>query len=221
MAKVASRNRTICYVDGFNLYYGMRDAGLRDCYWLDIRQMAGRLVRPPFVLERTKYFTARVSGARPGDSPVKASEREDSRRRQALYLEALETIRALEIYEGTYLLKRESCRLCGKSVIRAEEKMTDVSIATEMLTDAFLDRFDSAVVVSADSDLAPPMIAIKAHFPHKAIACVFPPKRQSWKLRQLADTTVQLWRRTLERSQLPLEIEKPGGITLRRPPEWQ
>src|SRR5690348_14551023 len=124
MAKVAGRNRTICYIDGFNLYYGMRDAAMRDCYWLDVRRMAARLVRPPFVLERTKYFTARVSGGRKGDSIEKAAEREDSRRRQAVFLAALAKIRGLEIYEGTYLLKPESCRLCGKTVIRAEEKMT-------------------------------------------------------------------------------------------------
>lgn len=116
------RYRTICYVDGFNLYYGIRDSGLTHCKWLDVRKMAMSLVRLPFVLTQTKYFTARISGAHPGDSEGKARLRELSRKRQVVYLEALDTIKFLDVYEGTYYLKRDYCRSCNADFMRPEEK---------------------------------------------------------------------------------------------------
>ena len=32
--------RVIVYIDGFNLYYGLRAAGLQRYYWLDLRRFA-------------------------------------------------------------------------------------------------------------------------------------------------------------------------------------
>ena len=32
-------NRVMVYVDGFNLYFGMVDAGLPHCKWLDINKL--------------------------------------------------------------------------------------------------------------------------------------------------------------------------------------
>lgn len=215
-----TRKRTICYVDGFNLYFGIVEAGLRDRLWLNIRDMAAKMVRLPHVLAGTKYFTARVSGARPTDSPTKAAERESARLRQVCYLEALETLRGLEILEGHFLLKRDHCRLCKSDFFRPEEKMTDVRIATEVITDAFLNRFDTALIVSADGDLVPPITAIREHFPQKRIVVAFPPNRYSRELTEVAHHVFNVWPRTLERSQLPLQVVKRDGTVLNKPAEW-
>ena len=212
--------RTICYVDGFNLYYGIKDAGLTHCKWLDIRAMASALVQLPFVLAGTKYFTARISGNHPATTPEKAHDREAARQRQATYLEALETITHLDVFEGQYYLKRDYCRACKADFLRPEEKMTDVCIATEVVADAFLNRFDSAVIVSGDSDLVPPIMMVKQHFPHKRVVVAFPPCRTSSHLRQVADDVISVWPRTLERSQLPATIHKRDGVSLHRPTEW-
>jgi uncharacterized LabA/DUF88 family protein len=40
------------------------------------------------------------------------------------------------------------------NVIKTEEKGSDVNLAVHMLNDAWLDKFDCAVLVSNDSDLA-------------------------------------------------------------------
>jgi uncharacterized LabA/DUF88 family protein len=186
-----------------------------------MRAMAAEMVRLPHVLVGTKYFTARVSGARQGDSPEKAAERERGRLRQNIFLEALETLESLQIYEGHYLLKRDHCRECKKEYYRPEEKMTDVCIATEMVADAFLDRFDSALVVSGDGDLVPPIQAIKLHFPHKRVIVAFPPRRKSLHLTALADATFSIWERTFTKCQLPEAITKHDGTVLTRPTEWQ
>lgn len=199
----------------------MKQGGLRDCYWLDIQKLANALVRPPFQLQRTKYFTARIAGACPGDTPSKQVEREASRRRQQVFLEAIETLRFFDVIEGHFLLKREHCRACNADVMRPEEKMTDVRIATELLTDAFLHRFDSALIISGDSDLVPPIEAVKLHFPNKSIVVAFPPGRSSSDLAQAADVVMNIWPKTLRKCQLPETVVKRDGSALSRPIEWQ
>ena len=42
--------------------------------------------------------------------------------------------------------------------------MTDVNIAVELLQDAFQDAFDTAILISADSDLIAPIAAVKRSF---------------------------------------------------------
>ena len=52
--------RTIVYIDGFNLYYGL----LRQCApfkWLDLQKFSRRLVSPDNNVVAVKYFTSRVN----------------------------------------------------------------------------------------------------------------------------------------------------------------
>ena len=53
--------RVIVYVDGFNLYYGLKDSGLRRYYWLDIQKLAENLLKPNQRLVTVRYFTTRIS----------------------------------------------------------------------------------------------------------------------------------------------------------------
>ena len=53
--------------------------------------------------------------------------------------------------------------------IRHEEKMADVNIANQLLLDAMEGKFDSAFLISGDSDLVPPIRTIKTRFPDKKI----------------------------------------------------
>ena len=52
--------RVIAYIDGFNLYYGLRAAGWRRYYRLDLRRLAENLLRPGQTLATVRYFSARV-----------------------------------------------------------------------------------------------------------------------------------------------------------------
>ena len=150
--------RALVYVDGLNLYHGLRDRGWRRYYWLDARRLAERLLLPDQTLVAVRYFTARVS-AEPGNP--------DKPRRQNAYLEALATLPDLSIHYGQYEAREERCRQCGRTWLRREEKMTDVNIAVEMLGDAADDAFDTAILVSADSDLVGPVRA-RARTPRQA-----------------------------------------------------
>ena len=52
--------RVAAYIDSFNLYYGLRSKGWRRYYWLDLRRLAERLLRPGQQLAAVRYFTTRV-----------------------------------------------------------------------------------------------------------------------------------------------------------------
>ena len=53
--------RVIAYIDGFNLYYGMREKGWQRYYWLNIQALVQGLLREDQKLAVVKYFTALVS----------------------------------------------------------------------------------------------------------------------------------------------------------------
>jgi hypothetical protein len=54
--------RVVAYIDGFNLYFGLRSKGWKGYYWLNIRALAQNLLKPDQALVSTKYFTARITG---------------------------------------------------------------------------------------------------------------------------------------------------------------
>ena len=160
--------RVAVYIDGFNLFYGLRDKGWRRYYWLDARKLAENLLRPGQTLTAVRYFTARVYPD--AEDPGKVA-------RQNTYLEALGTISGLSTHYGHFLPRTRRCPNCGQLSQTYEEKMTDVNIAVEMVRDAQEDLFDAAIVVSADSDLSRPITAIRERFPDKRTIVAFPPNR--------------------------------------------
>jgi uncharacterized LabA/DUF88 family protein len=199
--------RVIAYIDGFNLYFGLRDKGWKRFLWLNIQQMSGRLLKPDQVLVSTKYFTSRI-----GSPPDKAD-------RQNLFLEAIGTLPGVEIFYGNYQVNPRVCSRCRKIDHIRSEKMTDVNIATEMLTDAFLDKFDTAILISADGDLKTPVVRI-AQTAGKRVIVVFPPERKSYTLQSVATATMFMGRAVLANSQFPEKVIKADGFVLERPKNW-
>ena len=204
-------NRVVGYIDGFNLFFGLRDSGLRRYYWLNPELLIQNLMKPWQTLAGVRYFSARISPS-PGDP--------DKHLRQQTYLEAVETLAGVEAIYGQYLSKSRQCRACGAQWQQAEEKMTDVNIAVRLLADAMDDAFDTAMIVSADSDLVPPVEALRARFPAKRIIIASPPKRHSVRLAAAANSSFTIGRKKLQDSQLPDTITKPDGFVLARPASW-
>lgn len=208
------------YIDGFNLYFGLRDQGWKRYYWLNLRLLVSNLLQADQTLGHIKYFTARISsGDRTTPQRLKAAL-EEKRRRQSAYLEALSTLKDLTIYEGHYLPKVITCFKCNNSWPHPEEKMTDVNIATELLLDAFNDRFDTALIVSGDSDLVPPVKAVRTVFPSKRIIMAFPPGRVSDRLRREASGFLTVSEAKFRKSMFPDRVLKKDGFVLERPESW-
>jgi len=202
-------NRVIAYIDGFNLYFGLKEKGWRRFYWLNVQLLVQNLLKFNQELVMTKYFTARVIG-----SP-------DKQKRQSVFIEALETLPNLKIFYGKYQLNPRECPSCGSKNLVPNEKMTDVNIAVEMLLDAVNNEFDMALLLSADSDLTPPVSAIKNTFPHKRIIIAFPPKRESVELSNIAHACLRIGRANFARSLFPDKVKKADGFILQRPPTWK
>jgi uncharacterized LabA/DUF88 family protein len=201
--------RVVAYVDGYNLYHGLRDKGWGWFYWLDIRSMAHNLLKPGQTLVRTKYFTTIVR--RPADK----------RKRQGVFLEALHTLSDFEIFYGHWLSNPLTCRKCGHTYEAYHEKMTDVNIAVELMSDAFQDHLDTALLVSGDSDLVGLVKAIRTLFAHKRVVVAFPPARQSAALKAAAHAYTRIGRNVLAKSVFPARVVKPDGLVLKRPVEWR
>ncbi len=203
-----NRERVAIYIDGFNLYFGLKDSGWRKYYWLNMQTFANSLVKSGGEAVSVKYFTARISGP------------PDKQKRQSDYLDALASLPNLQILFGKYVKSPQRCPLCRRRFMCPEEKMTDVKIAVELLSDAFRDVFDRAIVVSADADLVPPIQAVRTFFPFKKIVAAFPPKRHSDDLRRAASATFRIGESYFNRNQLPRNVTTLHGYIVRRPADW-
>jgi len=200
--------RVVAYVDGFNLYYGLRSKGWKRFYWLNIPDLIRLFLRPGQRLVKTKYFTTIVQ------------QPEDKRLRQAVFLDALRTLPDFSIYYGQFLSDTKVCHNCGYTYTTYHEKMTDVNIAVELMADALKDLFDVAFLVSADSDLVGPVRLIKRLFHPKRVVAIFPPDRFSSQLEQISNGILHINHVELSKSQFPEEVVTPGGVILRRPNQW-
>ena len=201
--------RLIAFIDGFNLYYGLREKRWKRFYWLNLQAVVRNLLKPAQVLVTTKYFTTIVK------------QPEDRRKRQAVFLEALQTLSDFHIYYGQFLSDTVTCRNCGHRYTTYHEKMTDVNLSVELMSDAFQDQFDVALLVSADSNLVEPAKAVARLSQSKRVVVVFPPGRSSFALKQAADGLIYLGRNVLAKSMFPDSVVKPDGIVLRRPAQWR
>jgi uncharacterized LabA/DUF88 family protein len=200
--------RVIAYIDGFNLYFGLKAARWKRFYWLNVQSLVRNLLKGEQDLVFTKYFTSRVSYP------------PDKERRQSTYIEALETLSDFQVHYGHYQANPQRCRECGTKTMVPSEKMTDVNIAVELLSDAYQDKFDVALLISADSDLTAPLLTIKSLFPEKRIIVAFPPQRHSAQLERIAHGSFQIGRASLAKSGFPDSVPKAGGFILKKPSEW-
>lgn len=200
--------RVISYIDGFNLYFGLKRKVWKRYYWLNVQKLSNNLLSKDQSLIATKYFTSRIA------SPP------DKVKRQNTFLEALSTLDHFKIYYGKYQMNSQECKRCGNIWPSPNEKMTDVNISVELLSDAFQDKFDTALLISGDSDLTGPIKKIHELFPQKRIVIAFPPETFSFELSKIADAHFTIGRKRLSDSVFDDEVKKKDGFILKRPNRW-
>ncbi len=204
-------NRVISYIDGFNLYFGLRAKGWRKYYWLDPAAMTKAFLKPHQQFRHCHYFTARIH--------TKTNNSQNAKR-QTLWLDALATRADITSHFGYYLQKKKQCDACGATWISHEEKMTDVNIAAQLLVDAYEDRYDTAIIVSGDSDLTMPIKKVRERFANKRLIVAFPPARRSAQLSKAAHGHFVIGADKLRKNLLPNEITTSFGYVVKRPSEW-
>lgn len=208
--------RTRVYVDGYNLFYSCLK---RSPYkWLDPYSLATRQL-PRNSISRLRYFTARVN-ARPHD-PAQPQ-------RQEVYLRALATVPQIDLHFGHFLTHTvqmpqaeawNSGRYNPVSVVKTEEKGSDVNLASHLLMDAFDDLFEAAIIVSNDSDLAEPIRLVKERFGKTIGLLHHRSTRVSGKLRPLANFIRSFHSGALLKAQFANELRDENG-TFFKPSAW-
>jgi uncharacterized LabA/DUF88 family protein len=213
----------IVYIDGLNLYNGsVKHTSFK---WLDLGALSAALL-PGRTIKRIRYFTAVV---------VDFQHDPQASTRQGMYLRALRTIPNLIVHRDGWfsqdarmlpqypLAYRDPTRppVCVQ-VLRMEEKRTDVDIATHLLVDCFSNDFDEAVVISNDSDLAPPIETVKSKY-GKRIG-VINPHRPYWMSSHLREAATyaysQINKSLLAKCQFPPTITDAAGRTIAKPASW-
>ena len=217
--------KTIVYVDGSNLYYGLlRRSAFK---WLDLYRLFQEhaLGHDADVVE-VRYYTAPVLG-RMSDDP-------ESSQRQRTYLQALRKMppNKVTIIEGKIMAETPVLRLvhplpeCPSlthvKVHDFTEKKTDVNLAADLITGAWTGAYEQAVVCSNDTDLEGALRAVRENHPAVRLGLVAPiPSNDSRKiaadLKKYADWSKVLSPVHLERSLLP---DKIPSTALRRPERW-
>lgn len=174
---MTNTKRVTFYIDGFNFYFGLKrtkrsDRDWQKFYWIDVVKLCESFLGENQVLEKVIYFTASPL------SPQKNS-------RQSAFLNANKLINGdrFEIVRGKYMEKHITCPYCKGDITRPEEKKTDVNISIRMVEDCVMGTTDVVALVSADSDLVPPMELIQRLFPSIAIKVYFPPSNYSSDLK--------------------------------------
>jgi uncharacterized LabA/DUF88 family protein len=207
--------RTVVYVDGFNLYYGaVKGTPFK---WLNILRLC-QLLLPKNQIVQLKYFTAAVTGrAKDPGQP----------NRQRLYLRALQTSPGLEIIYGHFLEHAVMMPVASPaagapkyvSVIKTEEKGSDVNIAAHMINDGYQGRYQVAILVSNDSDLVEPVWLVRNEL--KLPVGVLNPfiHSPSYELRKFATFVKPIRKGVLSACQFPPTLTDSSG-TFHKPPTW-
>ncbi len=205
--------KTFVYVDGFNLYYrALKGTTFK---WLNVEALCGFLL-PKASVQQINYYVARVT-ARPHDL--------DQPNRQNTYFRALRTIPTLRIIEGSFLSKPatlplESDMTKFARVIKTEEKGSDVNLATHLIHDGHLGRYEQAVVITNDSDLAEPMRIVRDEL-KLPIGVLYPSKYLNPQLQSVVSPhfAKPIRQGVLKVSQFP-DLLKDSTGTFHKPDSW-
>lgn len=217
---------TSVYVDGFNLYNRRLKREPR-FKWLNLRKLAENVLRAPHVVDRVCYYTARVSPVIDAAAPA----------RQQAYMKALRSAANVEIFEGTFALSKAWAFLAepplakpdefvwpepGPACVQvkvAREKGSDVNLAAHLVRDGFQGRYEAAVVISSDSDLAEPIRIVREEL-GKVIGVIRPTRKPSGSLAAAATFCIGFQDSALAKSQFADAIDLASGERLARPEGW-
>jgi len=206
------------YIDGFNLYYGMKSTYRRRYMWLDVVELV-RQLRPGDQVVVVRYFTAIVK-----NEPAAAAN-------QTTYLDALNAHNGalVDTRVGRFKIKTIGrCKICRQDFLCTcptayqsyEEKETDVALGVAMVDDAALGVGDVSLLISADSDLLPAIRSVQRITPCRGIYVALPPANQP-RFRSIPGAGVfHIREAALRAAQLPPTVSHPSGRTLNRPSKW-
>jgi uncharacterized LabA/DUF88 family protein len=194
------------YIDGFNVYNAILDH-CPQYLWLNYYRFAQNMMLSADTLSGVTYFSAYADW-----EPAEKAKHQE-------YVFLLHNS-GVHITLGRFKVKKRWCELHGHECVKHEEKQTDVNIAVAVLGDAANNRFDRAIIISADSDLVPIVRAVRDLGKRVKVGVMTPVGRESIDLVAAADFRCHMTEEMLAQSQFPA-ISIISGHTIIRPPPRQ
>lgn len=196
------------YFDGFNVYHSVAEQLPRHCKWADYSRIADQLLASDEHAEIIKLFTAL-----PEWKPAKVA-------RHRIFAKAQEHS-GVEVIMGKFKGWDMSCKNCGSTWQKHEEKESDVNIAIHIVADVLQNLVDTIYLVTADSDLGPVAKMVKSINPNVRIVSVAPVgMRHPRSIRAHADFVLSLTEDMFVNARLPEEIDTANGRKITCPPEY-
>ncbi|MEK7616096.1 MAG: NYN domain-containing protein [Patescibacteria group bacterium] len=144
---MTKQERISIFIDGSNTYFKLRsfDVGLTDLVHFDYRGLGTWLTHGRFIVD-CRYYVG-VVRAEEGNVKAQALRQEQQR----LFAHLLSPSQNFVIQKG-YLIKSGG---------KYHEKGVDVELAVDLLVGAYENLYDTAILISSDSDLVPAVKKVK------------------------------------------------------------
>lgn len=196
------------YIDGYNLYYSLRNNAMYNLLWLDIEKFCSKFLITNQELNRIYFFTSTWQ------------EKPESEKRANNYYSAIKAVSGekFKVIKGKFSQKEHKCMNCNYEKAFVEEKWTDVNVSVKMLMGAFKQEYDIAYLISADSDYVPLVETLVGEL-DKDIRVLFPPNLYSEDLKKRARESKDISPNWFRECQLP-EVVKAYDKEFRKPDEW-
>jgi NYN domain len=217
--------RTIVYIDALNLYYrALRFTGHK---WLNLEALSRASLPAHCQITRINYYYAPVSGRTDPGAPG----------RQSVYLRALKTTTIVHTFQGNFIAKEAWAGLARKREFRphpwwafiyprpvvvrvwkTEEKGSDVNLGCHLVRDAFQGKFETAAVLTNDTDLVEP-IRIVVQECKLPVILMTPANQPATSLKQHVSDVRHIGP-YLGPSQFPNQLLDARGRMITKPPSW-
>ena len=161
--------RVMVFIDGSNMYHNLKACAAR--HDIDYGKFAQKLCGTQRELIRTYYYNVQLNQA----------ANPESYQAQQKFLTWLHRTSDLEVRLG-----RQQRKTNGTW----EEKGVDVKIAVDMLTKAYKNQYDVAILISGDSDLTEVVHEVKEQAKH--VELVVFSRQQCFHLQQKADRCIDV-----------------------------
>jgi len=208
--------KAVAYIDAFNFYYGLTKG--TKYRWCDLYKLC-QMLAPTYDIEFVRLFAGKSKAL----DDIRQPER------QSAYLRALEASGKVKVQRSNFSIREKEYYLqdgSKKVIVKVpQEKGADVNLATFMLIDAFHNVFDLAMVLSNDSDLENPVLAVRKEF-NKMIRIYAPIKSTK---QQMSDKLIKAAGQEnheiipfdlLAQCQLPDTVIQVNGKAVSKPKEW-
>lgn len=214
-------DRVVFFVDGFNLYYSLIAASKEDpaqgnYRWFDLKKYLLQFLDPIKEQHEAIYYFSAYYPWKTSQILIKDPAKES---RHRLFVKVIEASGVITVF-GAFHKHSVACPICQSIFNRPEEKRTDVNIGVTMLKMAVQNKYDTAILVSGDTDFIPAIEAIKEIYPQKKVGVIFPFNRANRHFYGIVDFLRKTKLVQVTSCRLPNTITLTDGTKINCPTKW-